>query len=353
MGVQQVPPDETQAALRDSMEAELVEPGVWRIPVPLPFALRSANVYLIAGAGEYILVDAGLGTPDGDAALRAGLGQAGVPIEQITTLVLTHEHPDHIGLSGVVHAASGAPVRLLAEEAERMFAIWGDPEMRGLIAANEMYLTHGMPEADMVGSVKGSRMLRRVLHLPPPSAVVPMADGATLRLAGMEYRVIWTPGHSDYHMCLLREDGLFIAGDHVLPRITPNIGVYPNSRPNPLRDYYEALAAVRDLPVRLVLPGHGRPFADLARRVEELRMHHEERAGQTLMALARHPTGANAYTLAGDLFGERLRTADDHRFALVETLAHLEDLRAQGRVENTLRGDRVVYAAGAAVSADS
>jgi glyoxylase-like metal-dependent hydrolase (beta-lactamase superfamily II) len=350
--VQQIPPDEAKVVDPEHGAAELVEPGIWRIPLPLPFALRSANVYLISGAGEHVLVDAGLGTPDGEAALRAGLDRAGVRLEQITTLVLTHEHPDHIGLSGLVHATSGAPVRMLRAEAERMFGIWGDPDLAALLAANEMYLTHGMPDADMASSVKGSRMIRRVIGLPPPTAVVPVADGDTLRLAGADYRVIWTPGHSDYHMCLLRADGLFIAGDHVLPRITPNIGVYPNSRPNPLRDYSAALAAVRDLPARLALPGHGRPFADLAGRVDELRAHHEERARQTLATLATHPAGADAYTLAAELFGARLRTADDHRFALVETLAHLEDLRARGRVELCERSGRLVYVEAAAVRAD-
>lgn len=343
--MQQVPPEEAKRLARDKDEPEEVEPGIWRIPLPLPFALRWANVYLIAGAGEYVLVDAGLGLPDDDAALRAGLERAGIGLERITTLVLTHSHPDHIGLSGPVHAASGAPVRMLAGESEHLFAIWGDPELSAFHLTNAMYAAHGMPAEEVERALKVNRAVAHAITLPPRDAIAPLADGETVRLAGHTYRAIWTPGHADYHLCLLREDGLFIVGDHILPRITPNIGIYPNARPNPLRDYYESLARVRDLPARLVLPGHGHPFTDLAGRVDELRQHHEERAAQTLAALAKHPNGAHAHALAADLFGARLKGADDHRFALVETLAHVEDLRAQGRVERTERDGRITYGA--------
>jgi glyoxylase-like metal-dependent hydrolase (beta-lactamase superfamily II) len=352
VGVQQIPPDEERTFLRGGTAPERIEPGLWRIPLPLPFALRSANAYLIAGDGEWVLVDCGLGTPDGEAALRAGLRRAGVDFEHITTLVLTHAHPDHIGLAGPIHAASGAAVRMLGPEAERVYDVWGDSEMRAFRFTDQMYAANGMPLDDLEESVRASRRLRRVIHVPPEGAVDPVEDGDILHLAGRAYRAFWTPGHSDYHLCLLREDGLFIAGDHILPRITPNIGLYPHSRPNPLQDYYESLARVRDLPVRLVLPGHGRQFADLAGRVDELRQHHDERAAHALALLASFPHGTDGYTLAVAFFGDRLRTPDDRRFALAETLAHLEALRADGAVERSEWEGRFTYAATSSVPAD-
>lgn len=350
--MQQIPPDEANGPFPDQDAPTQIEPGIWRIPLPLPFALRSANVYLISGDGEHVLVDCGLGTRAGEAALRAGLTWAGVGVDEITTLVLTHAHPDHVGLAGPIHAASGARVRLLAEEAERIYGVWGDPRMTALHRADEMYAAHGMPAADLEQTDHSNRSIARAIHLAPASAVAPLEDGQMVRLAGATFRTLWTPGHSDHHLCLLREDGLLIAGDHVLPRITPNIGVYPNARPNPLRDYRESLGRVRGLPVRLALPGHGRPFADWAGRVDEILAHHEARADQTLVALAQRPAGADAYTLASDLFGSRLHGADDHRFALVETLAHLEDLREQGQVERSERGGHVSYAIAAVVRAE-
>jgi glyoxylase-like metal-dependent hydrolase (beta-lactamase superfamily II) len=326
---------------------EEVDAGIWRIPLPLPMALRSVNLYLLGGNGEWALVDAGLGTPDDAAALSAGLRLAGIALDQITTLVLTHAHPDHIGLAGDIHAAANAPVRLLAEEADNLFRIWDDPEMAGLRAANAMYATHGMPAESVASGMQGSARLRRLVHLPPRAAIAPLAAGAALRLAGHSYRVLWTPGHADHHLCLLRADGVLVAGDHVLPRITPNIGLYPNSRPNPLRDYFTSLAAVRDLPVRLVLPGHGRPFADLAGRVDELIVHHEERADEIVRLLAARPEGATAFALAVELFGERLSAVEQQRFALAETLAHLEDLRERGLVHRRDDVAPVLFAAAA------
>jgi glyoxylase-like metal-dependent hydrolase (beta-lactamase superfamily II) len=142
---------------------------------------------------------------------------------------------------------------------------------------------------------------------------------------------------------LLREDRLFIAGDHILPSITPNIGLYPGARPDPLGDYYGALAKVRDTPARLVLPGHRLPFTALAERVDQLRLHHEERSARVRDLLRAHPTGAVAATLSAALFGERLRTNDDLRFALVETLAHLEYLRLRGLVDRRMDGAHALY----------
>ncbi len=350
--MQQIPPDEIKAVLPDHDAPEELEQGVWRIPLPLPFALRSMNAYLLTNVDEAVLVDCGLGIPECDAALRAGLLQAGISIERITTLVLTHAHPDHIGLAGPIHAASLAPVRMMGREAERMYGVWSDPEMRALRFTAQMFESNGMPAADLHDTARNDRRISRAIHLPPEGAMDPVEDGDVLRLAGADYHAIWTPGHADYHLCLLRDDGLFIAGDHILPRITPNIGLYPHSRPNPLRDYYASLARVRDLPVRRVLPGHGRPFADLATRVDELTAHHEDRASQILSLLGAHPTGADAYTLSSDLFGGRLRGPDDHRFALVESLAHLEDLRERGLVERREQDGHVSYVATATVPAE-
>jgi glyoxylase-like metal-dependent hydrolase (beta-lactamase superfamily II) len=342
--VQQIPPDEAQT-LAESDRPEELEPGLWRIPLPLPFALRSANTYLFAGAGEYVLVDCGLGTPEGDAALRAGLGAAGIRLDQITTLVLTHAHPDHIGLAGPIHDASGAPLRLLPQEADRLYRVWGDPDLAALRESAALFAAHGLPSADQEHIARSDRAIRRAIHLPAPETVAPVVEGEIVTLAGARFRVHWAPGHSDYHLCLLREDGVLVVGDHVLARITPNIGFYPNARPDPLGDYYEGLARVRDLDVRLVLPGHGRPFADLAGRVDELRAHHVERSAQTLALLGAHRDGASAYTIAAELFGARLRTPDDRRFALAETLAHLEYLRHAGDAELAEHDGRVTYRA--------
>lgn len=317
---------------------EQVAEDVWRIPLPLPLALRSVNVYLIDnGPGKRFLVDAGLGLPTDEAALRAGLEQAGVALEDISALALTHAHPDHIGLSGTIYAASGGPVYLLEGEDERLYDVWSADAEATLAHVDAMYAANGLPEPLSSGAASSTRKLRRILRLAPREAVQTLVDEQTLRLGGHEYRVLWTPGHSDYHMCLLRDDGLFFAGDHILPSITPNIGLYPQGRPNPLQDYFDSLDRVAPLPASIVLPGHRRPFANLAERAAALRAHHEERSAAIRSLLAAAPDGTDAATIAGELFEGRLDSADDWRFALAETLAHLEYLRAESLVQ---RGGR-------------
>jgi glyoxylase-like metal-dependent hydrolase (beta-lactamase superfamily II) len=343
-GVRQTHPAKT-AIFPENDAPEEIEAGVWRIPLPMPFALRSVNVYLLRdGPSDWTLIDSGLGLPADEAALRAGLAQAGVALQDITALVLTHAHPDHIGLSGWVAGASDAPVYILVGEDERLYRVWGGEDAETVFAQIEAYSrANGLPEETIAQFRTGNQRLRGILRLPPRERLRILQDDDTLRLGAHTYRALWTPGHSDYHMCLLRDDDLFVAGDHVLPGITPNIGLYPNARPDPLRDYFMGLARVRDLPARIVLPGHRRPFADLAARVDELRAHHEERGERLLGLLARHGEGATAGTLSAALFDRRLTNADDQRFALAETLAHLEYLRAEGRVGCAERDGVFIY----------
>ena len=343
--MQGVPPDEA-AKIPAQDGPEQVVPGVWRIPVPLPFALKSANIYLIDdGPGQRILIDSGLGLPADEQALREGLAEAGVALEDLSALILTHAHPDHIGLSGLIHAAAHLPIYMLEGEAAQISAVWGEASGELLLRLDEMYRVNGMPDEMRAGSQKAGLTLRKVLRLPPVVAITTLSDGQRLELGKHSYEVIWTPGHSDHHLCLLRDDGLFIAGDHILPHITPNIGLYIGARPNPLSDYFGALRRVEPLSAGLILPGHGRPFEGLAERAMELRAHHDERSKAVYDIVAGEHDRLNAYGVAGRLFGERLRSFDDWRFAVAETLAHLEYLRLADHIERAPQDGLLTYSA--------
>ncbi len=133
---------------------------------------------------------------------------------------------------------------------------------------------------------------------------------------------------------LFRErDGVFVAADHVLPRITPNIGLYStHDRSNPLGDYLDSLRKVENLPANLVLPGHGEPFADLGGRVREILHHHDARLAQIVELLKERPQ--HAADLTRQMFpGRRIENHEALRMAMAEILAHLEYLRLQGQIK--------------------
>ena len=162
-------------------------------------------------------------------------------------------------------------------DAEGMRTIWSGSAPEQFRSVSQFFRQHGMPMNEQWFSRVSVDEMRTVTGVPPYEELTMVEDGQYLNLLGEEYRVIWTPGHSDGHICLFRErDGVFIAADHVLPRITPNVGLYSdNDRANPLGDYLDSLRKVQNLPASIVLPGHGEPFTDLAGRVQEIIEHHE------------------------------------------------------------------------------
>jgi glyoxylase-like metal-dependent hydrolase (beta-lactamase superfamily II) len=265
-------------------------------------------------------------TAEAEAALHAALGEAGIAIEDVRRVFVTHLHPDHIGMAGTLERA-GAEVLMHGPELESASRMWS----RDHAMVDETYAwfeRHGMPPDVDEGMRKSWLEIGRAVDA--VERVSEVADGELLDLGGRSTRLKWTPGHTDYHAVLVDEnERVLFAGDHVLPRITSNVGLYPFSRDDPLGDFLDALRAVRNLPVTLVLPAHGDPFDDLPGRVDQILAHHEGRLGATLDALG----GAerDAYAVCRTLFPV-LRSPHEERFALAETLAHLRYLERRGKV---------------------
>ena len=327
-------------------QAREVAAGIWKITLPIPFPLRTVNLYVLVGNDEWAIVDAGMGMPDARVAFADGLQKAGVRIETLRTIVLSHDHPDHIGLSGELHERSGATVYMHPIDAASMNFLWHDIRPERFASVSDFFRRHGMPVGEPWFSQARPDQLRDIMSVPAQEAISLVEDGETLNLVGEQYRVIWTPGHSDGHICLFRErDGVFLAADHVLPRITPNVGLYSEyDRSNPLGDYLDSLRKVADLPASIVLPGHGEPFKDLAGRVNEIIEHHGQREMEILTLLDKQPQ--HAYQLAERLFGQRLKSNEARRMAVAETLSHLEYMRLGGQVEQQNTSDGVIlYAA--------
>ncbi len=324
-----------------------IRPGIHHLKVPIPNnPLENTNVFLLRSDDGSILIDAGW---NGDIALNAlatQLGNIGLHFQDITRIIVTHAHHDHFGLAGRLRQLSGASVAL--HERDRDFlqppsADTGDYAR----SIEEWFLGHGLPRQEL-GAVRMFAAMRRSGSRVAPDVI--LKDGDTITSGNFNLRVIWTPGHSPGHICLYEpRRRLLFAGDHILPVITPNVSLQPLSTDNPLANFLASLQKVRGLDVELVLPAHETPFPDLKGRVDEILHHHELRNLEILEGLGHREM--TAYEVAGhvtwmpELGGARLDQLPpgDRRMALTETLAHLEALRAEGRVSRSRRGGMIYY----------
>jgi glyoxylase-like metal-dependent hydrolase (beta-lactamase superfamily II) len=155
------------------------------------------------------------------------------------------------------------------------------------------------------------------------------------------WELVGAAGHADGQLCLLK-DGVLIAADHLLDRITPTVGLWPASRPDPLGDYLTALDRTIELDARIALSGHGQPIADPAGRARALKEHHRLRLEETVSALGHEPQ--TGYELSFPLFGADLKPAS-RRFAIAETLSHAERLVLEGAALRQEAGGTVTYTA--------
>ncbi|HEY7397546.1 MAG TPA: MBL fold metallo-hydrolase [Gaiellaceae bacterium] len=292
--------------------------GIRRVTLPLPFGLDHVHCYLLPTSNGFTLVDTGLGTRDPEARWRPVLDALDAPVERI---VVTHMHPDHVGGARDVAALTGAPVVQGREDYAQCLDAWGPGRSPTRMAAH--WVANGMPES-VVGSVvaESSRLADAIHWAESPQLVEPgdEIDG---------WRVELLRGHADGHIVLVR-DGVLIAGDTILSGITPTIGLYPNARPDPLGDYLVTLERIEQLAPRIAYAGHKDVILDPAGRAREIRAHHEERLEATAAALDGDPR--TAYDVSLVLFVQAL-SAVERRFAVAESLAHLERLVSSGEAE--------------------
>lgn len=301
-----------------------VAPNVHQIQVPVPFPLKFVNCYLAPGDDGWHMLDTGMAYAPALITWNEAFAGLGIGVRDIRRIYISHMHADHIGLAHRFQAASGAEVYLLDREWAMLYQ-WWNPDWLPPAIAN-LFRSHGMPEAAVAPVLAALLEVMEALGSCPDEVKL-LQDGDMVPFGPLSCRVIWTPGHSDGHASLLNESGgVLLAGDHVLPRITPNISLWPGGRPNPLADYLHALRQVMDLPVRLVLPGHGPAFGDLRGRVSELQQHHGQRLQQMRRAVGQ---GSTAYQVTRSVFRSDL-TAHELRFAMSETLAHLEYMVGTG-----------------------
>jgi glyoxylase-like metal-dependent hydrolase (beta-lactamase superfamily II) len=320
---------------REFPPVEEVTGGVWSIPVPIPDnPLRYVLTYLIEHQSGFLMVDPGWNHPDSWTALTTGLAAAQIPMSAITAVVITHVHPDHHGLSGAVREQSGAWIAMHERE-DAWLAGLAEPSAIRAGMVSYMRLSGAPPEhltelsARQPASGPGRGMAR---------ADRTLVHGDLIDVPGLTVRAIWTPGHSPGHLCFhLESRGLLLTGDHVLPRITPNISVYDLTS-SPLDDYLDSLAALRGIEPGEVLPAHEYRFTDLDARLDALAEHHQERLDEVSQALSAVADGLSAWQVALRVSWSRpwdQLGPFQHQAALGEVSAHLRHLERHGHARRT------------------
>lgn len=323
--------------------AKELAPGLWRLDIPLVGnPLKNLNSYLIAGERN-LLIDTGFNQPACREAMDRQLGEIGVDLTQ-TDIFLTHLHSDHAGLSTYLHRP-GRAVFLSEwdanrrEEYSRDDALWR--------RTYEGYVENGFTreEVDWLG---GGNPAQTDVPEPLGRPYDRLEDGQILEYGGRKLRCILTPGHTPGHLCLYdAENETLFSGDHILFHITPNICRWEGV-PDSLGDYLKSLDAVKDLPVKTLLPAHREETGDLRLRAEELKAHHAQRIEGARRIVETTP-GLTAYEIAGEMrWSIRARSWADFPltqkfFAVGEALAHLDWLEVRGGVAPREEDGKIRY----------
>jgi glyoxylase-like metal-dependent hydrolase (beta-lactamase superfamily II) len=279
------------------------------------------NCYAIESHGGVTLIDCGCDWEAGRQALERGLAAVGLGGAPIHTLIVSHLHPDHVGMAGRVVGEHGSRF-VMHERAHKLVDRYNDTP--GFIVRNlELARRHGVPEHDATTLADVGTRPDYMPRIQPPDVVV--ADGDTIDLGGLRsLEVLHTPGHEPSHICLRDSmTGVVFSGDHVLPRISPVI-MFDEDFEDVLGDYLRSLRRLLTESIGLTYPAHGAIVERGAARVEQLLLHHERRLGTMEERVERLPQ--TAWTLMGSVFRPNLSPLEK-RLALRETVAHLEHLR--------------------------
>lgn len=310
-------------------EATGVAPGILWVRLPLPMKLDHVNVYVLDDGPHWTLIDTGLDWTGGRAAWAALLAGplAGKPVGRV---ILTHHHPDHIGLAGwFAEQGAGIWATRVAWLFGRMLTL--DHHERPTPQHIDFRRRAGM-QADMLAAYAQEKPFNFSACVAPiPLGFRAIEEGDCLTMAGRRWEVRLGHGHAPHHATFWSEDGIVLAGDQVIPGISSNVSVYPTEpEADPLGDWLESCARLRGhaRPGHLVLPGHKLPFRGLASRLTQLIENHEHALARIEADLARRPlTAAESFPA---IFRRPIGAAE-YGLALGEAVAHMNHLLRTGR----------------------
>lgn len=303
---------------------------LWSIPVPIPNSpLRYVNVYLLRSKVEgFILIDTGWPAEEALDALRLALTQIGSDISEVRGVIITHAHPDHYGLAGEVRELSGAWIAMHEAEQSMLGSITDPHAIRTLQV--DYLMKAGASREAAEESAGPAEVWAKFAAMARPDRT--FVDNEMV-VPDLDVRAVWTPGHTPGHTVFeMPSEGLLVSGDHLLPRISPNITARETGGEGPLSQYLRSLGRIRSLPVQDVLPAHEYRFSGHRARIDYLVAHHDERLTEIRHALEKNP-GISTWEMATQLTWSRPWSEmppGQWGFAVGETLAHLDHLRFQG-----------------------
>lgn len=316
---------------------EVADDICW-IRMPLPFALDHINLWLLRDDDGWCIVDTGLNTP----ATRTLWSQLLDGLDDpVSGIVITHHHPDHIGLAGWLQARTGVKISITQTEWLTAHHYYNDTTSDVRKNMLDFFARHGLDET-RVAAMRALGNRYRLGISPPPLAHRVLRAGDELRIGAHTWQVMVGRGHAPEHACLYCPDRqVLIAGDQVLPTITPNIMLHAaEPHANPLQDYLDSFDIFAHLAHdTLVLPSHGLPFSGLHARIADIRLHHDER----LVLLAQSVADPRTATELLPVLFRRPLDAHQLMFAMGEVLAHLALLAANGDVVEQDRGAISVF----------
>ena len=310
--------------------------------MPIPNnPLRYVLVYAFETDAGIYLVDAGWNTDEAFDTLAAGLTAVGASVGDVRGVMVTHIHPDHYGLAGRVRETSGAWVGLHPADAALIPDRYDQPDE--LLARVSATLRRwGAPPEEVEGLAYASMPVRAFVSLVKPDVL--LEDGDKPEVPGWDIQAIWTPGHSPGHLSFWEgRNRLMLTGDHVLPRITPNISLHPQAGDDPLGSFLQSLRKLEPYDSDEVLPAHEHRFVGLPARIAELIEHHENRFTEVIEAV--QAGRDTAWAVAGCMKWSRSWDRIDgwmRRAAVAEAMAHIRALERRG-VLRELPGEPARY----------
>ena len=326
---------------------------IFQIRVPIPGRDRGLNhtlVYLVKSLDDWVLIDTGLGTDEGYDFLTKSIIELGFKADDIKNILITHGHPDHHGLSERMKEWSGAKIAMHKLDAQSKFRRRNRMDINDetLRVWNTLY---GIPldlmEREQRAVENNSNEDYSPWRSPVPEADI-LIEGNEELFENPDLVSIWTPGHSPGHRCVYdKRHKVLFSGDHILPRITPHISMYPGDENNPLGQFINSLTEVENLDVNTVYPAHQGTFNGLKDRVIAMKQHHEDRMQEMADAINKSSHGLTAWEVATQIRWN-VGTWENmgfwtKRMATTETLSHLEYMYIKSIIKKSEKNTQVIY----------